>query len=279
MEPFQLWKDEYRREVDEVLAERKRTRQSGGEPNDLSFEGSERLSDLVIPPVGLHAEVTTLRKRLGESEAVIADLKRGLDEARKELAQEAIRRDKLKEAAMNLSAQAHTARTDYELVKGQNKLLEEKIAFEMARAEESKKIADIATARLLQLEQELSKSRRAQEDAFMELRGMDQSLAECRTKINDLAEKLSAEKDKTQSVLRDAQNREADAMERFQAERGRLMAQMEEVQAKLRADFEEERSRLEEKLDAERKTIQDRWREQAEMIQKLRSSNVRKSES
>ncbi len=83
MDSFQLWKDDYRREVEDVLAERRRAREKGRAPGHRArrgFRGTSR-RDLVIPPAGIHAEASALRSRLDETEAHHADLLRRTEEA------------------------------------------------------------------------------------------------------------------------------------------------------------------------------------------------------
>ncbi|UPT72515.1 MAG: hypothetical protein M0D55_11085 [Elusimicrobiota bacterium] len=50
MDPLHAWKDDFGREVEEVLASRARAAERGDAPPDAGFGG--RLADLVIPPPG-----------------------------------------------------------------------------------------------------------------------------------------------------------------------------------------------------------------------------------
>jgi hypothetical protein len=53
---------------------------------------------------------------------------------------------------------------------------------------------------------------------------------------------------------------------------------LEEDRARLKAELEEERGRQEAALDAERAGLQERWREQAELLEKLRQARGRSPE-
>ena len=104
MDKFHLWKEDYRREVEDVLSARRLARERGEDPGSGFGEGfTGRLSDLVIPPAGIYAQARTLQERLSEAEALAEALRRRAEESEAERDRERGRRERLKDAAMSLA--------------------------------------------------------------------------------------------------------------------------------------------------------------------------------
>jgi hypothetical protein len=104
MDPYQLWKDDYRHEVEAVLAERRRAREAGRDAEDGApeeFQG--RIVDLIIPPAGAHAEALALKDRLAVSESARAELESKLAAAVESAGRERARRERIKDAAAKLA--------------------------------------------------------------------------------------------------------------------------------------------------------------------------------
>ncbi|HEX4047943.1 MAG TPA: hypothetical protein VH309_08925, partial [Elusimicrobiota bacterium] len=159
MDSFQLWKDEYRREVEDVLAERRRAREKGERPDTAPGESvASRLADLVIPPAGVHAEAAALRSRLAEAEALNADLRRLAAQAEEAAVRERGRRERIKDAAARLAVDLRGLQGELLVAREQAKLSIERVAdaergareragIDEARAREARLDADHAAAR------------------------------------------------------------------------------------------------------------------------------------
>ncbi len=137
MDPFSIWKDDYRREVEEVLAERQHAREKSDASEAPPPQRMGRFSDLVIPPTGLQAEVYALKNRLATLESEAADLRRRTEKSEAEAAQERDRREKIKDAAAKMALDARGLQADLDVTRGELRLAEERRAIENARAQEA----------------------------------------------------------------------------------------------------------------------------------------------
>ena len=111
-------------------------------------------------------------------------------------------------------------------------------------------------ARAEHAERALAGSRKAEESAIAKARLLQQALSDYRDRMKEVAQKLT--------------RREAQARARYEAEIARREAVLEEERARLRAESEDSQARVQAELDKERVALQARWREQAELIEKLR---------
>ena len=122
----------------------------------------------------------------------------------------------------------------------------------------------------------------AEAEATQKTRETVRALADYRDRMKALAsrlnERVTRERAYAEEMAAELLRREADALARVQADAGRRAAELEEERARLKAEIEEERGRLESELDAERAGLQERWREQAELLEKLRQARGRNPE-
>jgi colicin import membrane protein len=337
MDSFQLWKDEYRRQVEDVLAERRRAREKGERPETAPGESfSGRLADLVIPPAGVYAEAAALRSRLAEVEALNAGLLRRVEEAEAASGRERDRRERIKDAAARLAvelrglqaevaaareragideARVREARMDADHAHARAEYAERAliaarrleaeiparlaaaIGDELAAAELARADAASARAKAAAMEKEASKRREEAERAEHELEGARRAgaeaaegareavaaLSEYRARVKAVAARLKAhvrrELVRAESAASESRRRESEALARAEAQAGRQAAMLEEERARLNAELEDERGRLEAAHDADRAALQERWREQAELLEKLRQARGRSPEA
>src|SRR4051794_37441123 len=109
MDPFQTWKDDYRREVEDVIAARREARRRGEAPDPAPGEGfSGRLVDLVIPPAGAAAEAATWKRR---AEGLRQETEDAVAAARLERE----RRERIKDAAARLAVELSSLRAELTL--------------------------------------------------------------------------------------------------------------------------------------------------------------------
>jgi len=95
MEPYQLWREEYRREVERVLAEL-RARKKGGAVVRAALPAVD-LGDAIVPPSGFYQELQALK-------AELALLKPQLELKSQQLEAELRRRSRIKDIAESLNA-------------------------------------------------------------------------------------------------------------------------------------------------------------------------------
>lgn len=101
MDPLHAWKDDFRREVEEVLAARSRCREAGKAPTEAGFGG--RLSDMVIPPAGTYTELREAVKRLELAQGEAVELRGRLGAKESALEREKESRKRLKDGLVRLS--------------------------------------------------------------------------------------------------------------------------------------------------------------------------------
>ena len=148
MDSFQPWKDDYRREVDEVLASRRRARERGEPPESTPADAlTGRLSDLVIPPAGVYAEAAALKSRLEDAQARAQDARRSLAEAEAAITRERERRDA---AAAELTSAAERERASAEALSAAK---ESAARAEERAAELERLVADRAAAAQARIEE------------------------------------------------------------------------------------------------------------------------------
>lgn len=109
MDPFHVWKDDFRREVEEVLDARSRSRASGEAPPEGSFGG--RLADMVIPPAGAYAELREATQRLELAQGEVAELRERLDSKERALGREKELSERLKDGVTRLALTLRDERT------------------------------------------------------------------------------------------------------------------------------------------------------------------------
>ncbi len=95
MDPYHAWKDDFRREVEDVIAQRRQAPASTEPAPSEGFGG--RWADLIVPPAGAYAELREAREALERSAPRLAELERLLAEERARLEAERERRERLKE--------------------------------------------------------------------------------------------------------------------------------------------------------------------------------------
>jgi hypothetical protein len=169
--------------------------------------------------------------------------------------------------------------------------IDRRLADERARiAQESSQLTQAAfneglaaeRTRAEHAERELERSRRAEEEATQKSRETVRALSDYRDRMKDLAarlnERVARERGYAEQMAAELLRREAESLARVQADAGRRGAELDEVRAMIRAEMEEERAKLEAEVDAERAALQERWREQADLLEKLRQSRGRNPE-
>jgi hypothetical protein len=102
MDPLHAWKDDFNREVEEVLASRARVHETGAAPSEAGFGG--RLADLVIPPAGAYAELRDARAKLESREAEAVELRERLADKDRLLEKEREARERLKDGVALLTS-------------------------------------------------------------------------------------------------------------------------------------------------------------------------------
>jgi len=101
MDPLQAWKDDFNREVEEVLASRSRSPERVEGDSVEGFSG--RLCDLVIPPAGTYAELLEARKNLELARAEVRELHERLKAKEAQLEREREGRERMKDGAARLA--------------------------------------------------------------------------------------------------------------------------------------------------------------------------------
>ena len=103
MDPLNAWKDDFHREVEEVLAVRARARERGEEPPEEGFGFAGRLSDLVIPPAGTYAQLHDAQKNLELARREIVELRDRVDVRERALEREKESRERLNDGISRLA--------------------------------------------------------------------------------------------------------------------------------------------------------------------------------
>ncbi len=101
MDPLHAWKDDFSREVEEVIASRARTHERGDVAPVEGFGG--RLADLVIPPAGAYAELRDAQRDLEQARAEIRELKERLEEKDARFEREREVRERMKDGLTRLA--------------------------------------------------------------------------------------------------------------------------------------------------------------------------------
>jgi len=108
MDPLHAWKDDFSREVEEVLASRARALERGeGAPSE-GFGG--RLADLVIPPAGAYAELRDAKRALELASAEHLELHERLETKEAQFAREREARERMKDGVAKLAVMLRTER-------------------------------------------------------------------------------------------------------------------------------------------------------------------------
>jgi hypothetical protein len=108
MDPLHAWKDDFNREVEEVLNSRVRAQETGAAPSEADFGG--RLADLVIPPAGAYAELRDALAKLESREAEAVELRERLAEKDRLLEKEREARERLQDGVALLTSALHEER-------------------------------------------------------------------------------------------------------------------------------------------------------------------------
>lgn len=193
MDSFHFWKDDYEREVEEVIAERRRAREKGDPSEAAPGEASSgRLVDLVIPSVDAAMATAALQNRLAKTEAEIADLRARAAEAESGAARE-------REQSQAVRAQAARATLEFNALQGELVLAREQARLAEERridaAQASSASAEIAATRIADgeraLAQALERARRAEEAEREQSRALSSERAGFREALKKLAERLN----------------------------------------------------------------------------------------
>ncbi|MFI5348395.1 MAG: hypothetical protein ACHQ2Z_02530, partial [Elusimicrobiota bacterium] len=255
MDSFQLWKDDYRREVEEVLAERRRAREKGDRPDAAPSEGfSGRWADLVIPPAGVHAEAAALRSRLEQSEAENASLAARVKTAEDSFARERDRRERIKDAASRLALDLRGAQAELFVAREQARLAEERLA-DAERGARNRGAAEEARLREARLDSDHAAARA--EDAERASSARLQSARELYARYDSVlleTEAKAAEISALKTRL-DAAHARAAAAEAREADFSAVRSDLEAARAAIGAHAEEGRdleSRVKESWEAAR---------------------------
>jgi|CXWL01.1.fsa_nt_gi hypothetical protein len=115
MDPLRAWKDDFEREVEEVLAGRARARERGEQPPEESFGFAGRLTDLVIPPAGTYAELREAQKNLELARAEILELRERVDVRQRALERAKESRERLKDGITRLALAVREERAAREM--------------------------------------------------------------------------------------------------------------------------------------------------------------------
>ncbi len=101
MDPLQAWKDDFNREVEEVLASRARAQEGGESVPAEGFGG--RLADMVIPPAGAYAEFRDAQNNLKLAQAEAHELRERLEAKEAQVERERGARERMKDGAVRLA--------------------------------------------------------------------------------------------------------------------------------------------------------------------------------
>lgn len=101
MDPLHAWKDDFSREVEEVLASRSRSQERGESAPVEGFGG--RLADLVIPPAGTYAELRDALKKLELAQGEVLELQERLAAKQAQFEREREARERMKDGAARLA--------------------------------------------------------------------------------------------------------------------------------------------------------------------------------
>jgi len=153
MDSFRLWQENYQREVEEVLAELR----SGKTPSTLP----PSVSDLVIPPAGVHVELHEARERVRRLGALLQTARARLERRGEEMAVEQRQREELKEIATRLRAALENA--NEELKEARRRAEEESARAQAASLERGEAVQD-RKALTSELEAERGKMAAAREE-------------------------------------------------------------------------------------------------------------------
>ena len=115
MDPLHAWKDDFHREVEEVLAVRARARARGTELPEEGFGFAGRLSDLVIPPAGTYAQLHDAQKNLELARAEIVELRERVDVRQRALERERESRERLKDGIARVALAVREERAGREM--------------------------------------------------------------------------------------------------------------------------------------------------------------------
>ncbi len=195
MDQFHAWKDDFRREVEDVLAQRRKRPADAGEPPAAEGFGG-RWADLVVPPAGAYAELREARELLERSAPRLAELERQLAEERAKLEAEREKRELLKDelaaetlarqkAESSVEAAEAGARRAGELASDAVRRAEERVEQSVRAAQEARLDAEQAAARVQDAEREalsrLSGLREAAAARDRALLDLDSAREECAT--------------------------------------------------------------------------------------------------
>lgn len=101
MDPLHAWKDDFSREVEEVLASRSHSQERGEGTPVEGFGG--RLADLIIPPAGAYAELRDALKNLALAQAEVQELHERLKAKDAQFEREREGRERMKDGAARLA--------------------------------------------------------------------------------------------------------------------------------------------------------------------------------
>lgn len=193
MDPAHVWKDDYRREVEEVLAARRRARARGEPVDAAALAPGQRLSDYVIPPASVHADLGMARERLDILDGECRELRGALKAAGAEAELERERRERIKDAAAKLAFEARG-------LQGQIAAARERLARTDDRILASRLERDEAYARLEESERALSEKNRFLVEFKNRLGLLETAIDTKDSEIFALKERLRSAMDRAQQV-------------------------------------------------------------------------------
>ena len=189
MDPLHAWKDDFRREVEEVLAARARSRKPGPTEPEEGFGG--RLADLVIPPAGTYAELRESQRQLEVMRAENAELRERLGVKEAGFEREREGRERLKDGIARLALALRNEQAALAAAQEQERRAREESEAAKNMMAVQKLEADHAQARCEDWERESAARLRATREvqsrldqALLENDGKDADIASLRARLS-----------------------------------------------------------------------------------------------
>ncbi|MFA6003789.1 MAG: hypothetical protein WC881_06950, partial [Elusimicrobiota bacterium] len=195
MEPYNLWRDEYRREVDQVLDEMRERKDSGE-----GSSGPLDISDTVVPPAGFYqelrgakAEVVSLRKQM-------EIMHEKLERKSLQLEEELRRRNRIKDLVVNLNA--HITALEREAQDSKQSAQES-----LAKSRHCYDMAQQAEARLAEALKALEEEKRRHQQSIAHAEALRASLDELQIQMDAKERDVKSIQLRAEAVEHDAQQR------------------------------------------------------------------------
>jgi DNA repair exonuclease SbcCD ATPase subunit len=153
MESFRIWQENYRREVEDVLAQMRAGKLEEAQPPSVS--------DLIIPPAAVYVELGQAKERLERLGSLLKAARARLELRAAELSEEARRREELKELAMRLRTSLQSVGEEFKEARRQ--AVQEAARAQTASEERSEAVQDRKVL-AAELEAERSKMAAAREE-------------------------------------------------------------------------------------------------------------------